>query len=42
MQELCTGFFSSVNKKYAAIFHPLEMIQKIQGEEINDCNYLFI
>jgi len=31
MSEIAAGFFSSVNKKYAAIFHPTEMIQKIQG-----------
>jgi hypothetical protein len=32
MSEICTGFYSIVNKKYAAIFNPFELIQKIQGE----------
>lgn len=40
MDELKVGFYSIVNKKYAAIFHPMELIQKVRGEEVDDCNFM--
>ena len=42
LSEVRAGFYSVINPKYAEIFHPLELIQKIRGEELDDCNYVLI
>lgn len=42
LDELKAGFFSFVNQRYASIFHPLELMQKIRGEEVNDCKYVIM
>ena len=42
LEELRVGFYTVVNRHYISIFHPLELMQKIRGEEINNCTYGFM